>query len=191
MKDLICTIKKCALCAQDLPLEPKPIVTGQENSKIIIISQAPGIKAHRSGIAWNDKSGKRLRQWLHVSETDFYNSRNFAVLPMGFCYPGKAKTGDLPPQKICAPTWHSQMLNEFTHVELVLLIGAYAQKYYLKATAKQNLTETVGAYKTYLPKYFPMPHPSPTNRFWLSKNPWFETLVVPKLQKIVADILVN
>ena len=189
MQELLHTISQCSICKAHLPLGPRAVVTAHPESKIVIIGQAPGTKVHDSGIPWDDQSGKKLRQWLNVSDADFYNTKNFAIIPMGFCYPGKGKTGDLPPRKECAPEWHEQLLNKMPNVELVLLIGAYAQKYYLKDSFKKNLTETVGEYKTYLPNYFPMPHPSPTNRFWRSKNPWFEELVVLDLQKIVKSIL--
>ena len=189
METLLYNIRQCVICKAHLPLGPRPVVTAHTESKIVIIGQAPGTKVHDSGIPWDDQSGKKLRQWLNVSDADFYNTKNFAIIPMGFCYPGKGKTGDLPPRKECAPEWHEELLNKMPNVELVLLIGAYAQKYYLKDSFKKNLTETVGEYKTYLPNYFPMPHPSPTNRFWRSKNPWFEELVVLDLQKIVKSIL--
>ena len=189
MENLLHKISQCTICKAYLPLGPRPVVTGHSDAKIVIIGQAPGTKVHEYGIPWDDQSGKKLRQWLNVSDQDFYNTKNFAIVPMGFCYPGKAKTGDLPPRKECAPEWHNQLLSKMPKVELVLLIGAYAQKYYLKEKFKKNLTETVGEYKSYLPNYFPMPHPSPTNRFWRSKNPWFEDLVVADLQKIVKTII--
>ncbi|WP_296383504.1 uracil-DNA glycosylase family protein [Winogradskyella sp.] len=189
MDSLLHDISQCTICKAHLPLGPRPVATAHINSKIIIIGQAPGTKVHESGIPWDDQSGKKLRQWLNVTDEQFYNTENFAIIPMGFCYPGKGKTGDLPPRSECAPQWHEQLLDKMPNVELVILIGAYAQKYYLKDKAKRNLTETVGEYKTYLPKYFPIPHPSPTNRFWRSKNPWFEELVVSELQKSVNNIL--
>ncbi|WP_452225361.1 uracil-DNA glycosylase family protein [Lacinutrix chionoecetis] len=189
MKQLLHDIRQCEICKAFLSLGPRPVVTAHKASKIIIIGQAPGTKVHESGIPWNDQSGKKLRQWLNVSDEVFYNTKNFAIVPMGFCYPGKAKTGDLPPRPECAPQWHSVLLKHMPKVELIILVGAYAQKYYLKETAKRTLTETVGEYKSYLPTYFPIPHPSPTNRFWRSENPWFEELVVPDLQKKVNKIL--
>jgi len=189
MKDLLNNISQCSICKANLPLGPRPVVTAHKDSKIIIIGQAPGTKVHQSGIPWDDQSGKKLRQWLGVSDTEFHDTKNFAIIPMGFCYPGKGKTGDLPPRKECAPEWHDALLKKMPNVKLILLIGAYAQKYYLKETAKRTLTETVGEYKTYLPKYFPIPHPSPTNRFWRSKNPWFEKSIVPELQKKIKALL--
>ncbi|WP_370226951.1 uracil-DNA glycosylase family protein [Mesoflavibacter sp.] len=191
MKQLLKNISNCSVCANYLPLGPRPIVTAHPESRIVIIGQAPGTKVHQSGIPWNDKSGKKLRQWLNVSDSDFYDTKKFAIIPMGFCYPGKGKTGDLPPRSECAPEWHNALLSKMPNIQLVILVGAYAQKYYLKEKGKRTLTETVGEYKTYLPKYFPIPHPSPTNRFWRSKNPWFEKSIVPELQEIVKTILKN
>ena len=189
MKQLLEHISQCTICKAHLPLGPKPVVTANSKSKIVIIGQAPGIKVHQSGIPWDDQSGKRLREWLNVTNEQFYDTRNFAIIPMGFCYPGKGKSGDLPPRPECAPQWHQQLFDKMPNVELILLVGAYAQNYYLKDKAKRTLTETVGDYQSYLPRYFPIPHPSPTNRFWRSKNPWFEELVVPELRKKVAKVL--
>lgn len=187
MKKLLYDISKCNICKAQLPLGPRPVVTANPNTKIIIIGQAPGTKVHNSGIPWDDQSGKKLRQWLGVTPHQFYDTENFAIVPMGFCYPGKAKTGDLPPRPECAPQWHKQLLDKMPKVELIILVGAYAQKYYLKD--KKTLTERVGDYKSYLPKYFPIPHPSPTNRFWRSKNPWFEEFIVPELRKKIEELL--
>lgn len=187
MKELLKDINQCTICKEHLPLGPRPVVTAHPKSKIVIIGQAPGTKVHASGIPWDDQSGKKLREWLNVSDEQFYNTESFAIIPMGFCYPGKGKTGDLPPRKECAPQWHELLLAQMPKVELVILIGAYAQNYYLKD--KKTLTERVGDYKAYLPKYFPIPHPSPTNRFWRAKNPWFEELVVTELQEMIKRII--
>ncbi|WP_439152525.1 uracil-DNA glycosylase family protein [Winogradskyella sp.] len=187
MKNLLNEISNCTICKSHLPLGPNPIVSTHKNSKIILLSQAPGRIAHQKNKAWDDPSGRKLREWLGVDEDQFYNAENFAILPIGFCYPGKAKTGDLPPRPECAPQWHNQLLDKMESVELIILIGAYSQHYYLKD--KKSLTERVGNYKTYLPKYFPIPHPSPTNRFWRSKNPWFEELVVGELQEKIEELL--
>ncbi|WP_299318011.1 uracil-DNA glycosylase family protein [uncultured Maribacter sp.] len=189
MQELLAEIRGCEVCKAHLPLEPRPIVAGTNNSKIILVSQAPGRKAHVENKAWDDPSGKKLREWLGVNEEVFYNPDNFAVLPMGFCYPGKGKTGDLPPRKECAPLWHSQVWDQFKNVQLILLIGKYSQDQYLGKQAKKNLTENVLHYKEYLPKFFLLPHPSPVNHFWRGKNPWFEDEVVGELQKLVAKIL--
>jgi len=140
MQDLLKDIRQCEICSKHLLLGPRPIVTAHPDSKIIIIGQAPGTKVHKTGIPWDDLSGKQLRKWLNVSEEEFYNTKNFAIIPMGFCYPGKGKTGDLPPRPECAPQWHEQLLDKMPNVELVILIGMYAQKYYLQKTAKKTLT---------------------------------------------------
>ena len=185
MENLLHNISQCAICSKHLPLGPRPIASAHSEAKIVIIGQAPGIKVHNSGIPWDDASGRQLRKWLNVSDEDFYDETKFAIIPMGFCYPGKGKTGDLPPRLECAPEWHQQLFDLMPKIELVILIGMYAQKYYLKNKAKKTLTETVANYNNYLPTYFTLPHPSPRNRFWLTKNPWFEVEVIPELQKII------
>ena len=189
MQDLHHRIKNCTLCKAHLPLGPRPVVTAHANSKIVIIGQAPGTKVHASGIPWDDASGKQLRNWLGVSNEEFYNEQNFAIVPMGFCYPGRGKGGDMPPRPECAPQWHEQLWDLMPNVELVLLIGTYAQRYYLRKDAKKTLTETVDNFQQYLPRFFPLPHPSPRNRFWLTRNPWFETEVVPELRQKVRGLL--
>ena len=189
MQNLLKNIKHCTTCQDHLPLGPRPVVSAHENSKIVIVGQAPGTKVHASGIPWDDASGKQLRNWLNVTNEQFYNPENFAIIPMGFCYPGKGKTGDLPPRPECAPQWHKPLFDSMKQVELVLLIGMYAQKYYLKQQAKKTLTETVRNYKDYLPIYLPLPHPSPRNRFWLTKNPWFEVEILPELRMRVKTLI--
>jgi len=189
MKSLLSEIKQCTVCANHLDLGPRPVVSGHIDSKIVIIGQAPGTKVHASGIPWDDASGKQLRKWLGVSDKDFYDAQKFAIVPMGFCYPGKGKGGDLPPRPECAPLWHESLLKKMPNVELIILIGMYAQNYYLKKAAKKTLTETVRNYKEYLPNYFVLPHPSPRNRFWHTKNPWFDKEVLPEFQETVHNIL--
>ncbi len=190
MQNLLEYIKQCTICKTHLPLGPRPVVSAHPDTRIVIISQAPGIKVHLSGLPWNDASGKQLRTWLNVSDEDFYDEKKFAIIPMGFCYPGKGKTGDLPPRTECAPQWHDLLLQNLPNVELVILIGMYAQKYYLKKNAKKTLTETVRNFQEYLPKYLPLPHPSPRNRVWLAKNPWFEAKVLPELRNFVRPLII-
>lgn len=190
MKKLLKEIRACEVCKEHLPLGPRPIVAAHADAKIIIIGQAPGTKVHETGVPWDDPSGRQLRKWLGVTDETFYDEKKIALVPMGFCYPGKGKGGDLPPRIECAPLWHHQLWDCMPNLELIILIGTYAQKYYLKGEMEKNLTVTVKAYQRYLPKYFPLPHPSPRNRFWLTKNPWFEKMVVRTLQKKVKDILV-
>jgi uracil-DNA glycosylase len=189
VKKLLYNISQCTICKAHLPLGPRPIVSAHSKSKIIIIGQAPGTSVHKTGIPWDDPSGRQLRKWLNVTEDVFYDETKIALMPMGFCYPGKGKSGDLPPRPECAPQWHQKLLDKMPHLELIILIGMYSQKYYLKEKAKRTLTETVANYKTYLPTYFPLPHPSPRNRFWLTKNPWFEKEVIPKLQEKVKMLI--
>ncbi len=191
MKELLVEIRDCTVCKPYLPLGPRPIVVAHPDARIIIIGQAPGTKVHQTGIPWDDPSGRQLRKWLGVTDPVFYDAAKIALVPMGFCYPGKGKGGDLPPRSECAPLWHGPLWKEMPNLELIILIGAYAQNYYLKGEMEKNLTETVQAYRKYLPKFFPLPHPSPRNRFWLSKNPWFEEEVVTELRNLVKNTLAS
>lgn len=166
-----------------------PIYTAGPRAKIAIVGQAPGSKAQSSLIPWNDLSGQTLRRWLNVSDEQFYNPDLFALIPMDFYYPGKAAHGDLPPRKDFAATWHPRLLERMPDIQLIIVIGAYAQKYYLGSSAKRNLTKTVFSYQEYLPKFFPLVHPSPLNFRWHTQNPWFELDVVPKLGQYIHSIL--
>ncbi|MEM9141930.1 MAG: uracil-DNA glycosylase family protein [Bacteroidota bacterium] len=188
MKKLLSEIGQCEVCKIHLPLGPRPIVSVHPESKIAIIGQAPGSKVHETGVPWDDPSGKQLRKWLGVTDSEFYDATLFALMPMGFCYPGKGTGGDLPPRPECAPQWHGLLWEQMPQVQLIILIGQYAQRHYLGDTKERNLTETVRAYKNYLPKYVVLPHPSPRNRFWLSKNPWFKNEVIPELKARVERI---
>lgn len=189
MKGLLKEIWSCSVCAENLPLGPRPIVAAHEQSKIAIVGQAPGSKVHKTGVPWDDPSGRQLRKWLGVTDEDFYNEELFALIPMGFCYPGKGKSGDLPPRPECAPMWHEELFKQMPNLKLIVLIGQYAQHYYLGDKMDKNLTETVRNYKNHLPSYFVLPHPSPRNRFWLTKNPWFEVEVLPRLKQLVSTAL--
>ncbi len=183
MQKLLQEIKACTVCEEHLPLGPRPVVSASPNSKIVIIGQAPGTAVHESGVPWDDPSGKRLREWMNISDEDFYDPKKVALIPMGFCYPGKGKTGDLPPRPECAPLWHEPLLSQMPEIELTLLFGTYAQSYYLPDNTYKTLTETVKNHKEFLPKFLPMPHPSPRNNIWLKKNSWFSDEVIPFLQK--------
>lgn len=166
-----------------------PLFVASPRSKIVIVGQAPGIRAQTSNMAWNDASGLRLMKWLGVSEDQFRDPNLFAHIPMDFYYPGKGKSGDLPPRKTFAPLWHGRFKEHMPEVELTILIGKYAQKYYLKNNVYRNLTETVRSYEEYLPDYFPLVHPSPLNFRWFAKNEWFESGLIPNLRKTVIEIL--
>ncbi len=189
MDRLIQEIQRCTVCADQLNHDPRPVLAANAKSKIIIIGQAPGRIVHDSGVPWKDKSGDNLRSWMNIDKTTFYNTKEIAIVPMGFCYPGKGKSGDLPPREECAPLWHNALLEKMNQVQLVLLIGQYAQKYYLKEKAKRTLTETVKNYKSYLPAYFVLPHPSPRNNIWQAKNKWFGEEVIPHLQSRIKETL--
>ena len=189
MKRLLSEIRDCRVCEKHLEFGVNPIIAASQKSRIVVIGQAPGRIVHDTNTPWNDKSGDNLRNWLGIDKGMFNNAEFIALMPMGFCYPGKNKTGDLPPRPECAPLWHHLLLASMSQVELILLIGQYAQNYYLSEKTKKTLTETVRNYKTYLPKFFPLPHPSPRNNIWQAKNDWFGKKVLPDLKKQVQHIL--
>lgn len=187
MNTLLTEVRACTVCIKHLPLPPKPILQASAHSKLLIIGQAPGIKAHEQGIVFKDASGKRLREWLGIDEDTFYDAEKVAIMPMGFCYPGKGKSGDLPPRPECAPLWHHQLLAQMKQVQLTLYIGQYAQKYYLKDNYS-TLTERVKNWRSMPNNQLVLPHPSPRNRPWLAKNLWFEQELIPDLQKRVQAL---
>lgn len=185
--DLLKDVRACQHCVGDLPLGPNPVVSVSSQATLLIVGQAPGTKVHQSGIPWNDPSGDRLRQWLDVDREQFYHDPRISIMPMGFCYPGKGSSGDLPPRPECAPLWHRSLLTHMPRLALVLLIGQYAQRYYLDRD-RLTLAQRVKSH----PKndyFLPLPHPSPRNRRWLSQNPWFDSEVVPVLQGRVRELL--
>lgn len=186
---LVTEIRDCRVCSKVLPHSPNPIISFSSHSQILIIGQAPGIKVHNSGIPWDDASGDRLRKWLGVEKNNFYNTQLFGIVPMGFCYPGKGRSGDLPPRSECAATWMDKVLKATKNVKLTILVGSYAQKYHLGELRKENLTATVRNWQEYLPKYFTLPHPSPRNNIWLSQNTWFESETLPALKSIIEGII--
>lgn len=165
-----------------------PLFSAPKTARINIVGQAPGLKAEQTRLYWNDKSGDRLRDWLGVGYDYFYNSGMFAVLPMDFYYPGKGKSGDLPPRQGFAEKWHPMILEHLPNIQLTILIGQYAQKYYLPEN-KDNVTETVKNYRQFLPHFMPLVHPSTRNQLWITKNPWFEEQVIPELQILVKQII--
>lgn len=189
MNTLLDEIRSCTICEEYLPAGPRPIVAGNSKSKILIIGQAPGRRVHESGVPWDDPSGDQLRKWLNMDKDTFYNQDLVALMPMGFCYPGSGKSGDLPPRPECAQHWHQKMIDGLANVKLNLLVGQYAQKYYLGKRFKTNLTETVKSFKEFESEYLPLPHPSPRNRIWMKRNEWFEEEVIPYLKNKLSEVL--
>ncbi len=187
MKELLKQIAKCNICKW-LPLGPRPIISVSKTSKILIIGQAPGIRVHTSWIPWDDPSWERLREWLNMNSNTFYDNSKVGIMPMWLCYPWTGKTWDLPPRKECAPLWHNEVIKHMPELEMIILIGQYAQKHYLWKDMQKNLTQTVKNYSNYLPKYFVLPHPSPRNNIWMKKNEWFEIEVLPELKKIIKKM---
>jgi len=183
-------VRACRLCAADLPLGPRPVLHVAPEARLLVLSQAPGTKVHETGMTFNDRSGDRLREWLGITREEFYGNRRLGIMAMGFCYPGRDRNGgDKPPMKICAPTWHPRLRPLLPKVELSLLVGQYAHDYYLGPRRKKTLTDTVRAWREYMPEFLPLPHPSWRNTFWLKQNPWFEREVLPELQRQVKRLL--
>ncbi|MBU3005145.1 uracil-DNA glycosylase family protein [Paraglaciecola arctica] len=176
--NIIAKIHDCTQCAHSLPFAPKPILQYSATAKIVLIGQAPGLKAHETNTPWKDASGDRLRKWLDMPEQQFYDKHCLSIVPMGFCYPGKGKSGDLPPRKECAPKWHPYLVDPDSN-KIILLVGKYAQDYYLKD--KKTLTERIRNWRDYQLKFLPLPHPSPRNNIWLKNNKWFEEEVMPQM----------
>ncbi len=188
LSEILAEIKNCKICEPELDLGANPVIQVSESAKVLIIGQAPGTRVHKTSVPWNDPSGDRLRDWLQLEKSQFYDPAKIAIMPMGLCYPGKGKSGDLPPRKECAPKWHASVMAHLPNIELTLLIGMYAQNYYLKDKPK-TLTETVRKWQQWTPDYLPLPHPSPRNTLWLRKNSWFEEEVVPYAAKEVRRLL--
>ena len=187
LNKLLSEVRACRLCAGHIP-EPRPVLVADSRASILVVGQAPGTRVHASGIPWNDASGKRLRQWLGVSDEEFYDASLFAIVPMGFCYPGKGKSGDLPPRPECAPQWHDSVLALLPNIKCTLLIGQYAHAHYC-ADSHKTLADRVNAWRGLVPSTYVMPHPSPRNTLWLKRNPVFEEKTVPHLRRTIRSIL--
>ena len=187
-ESLLTEVRACTICASHLPHGVRPVVQLHPAARLLIAGQAPGRKVHASGIPFDDVSGDRLRDWLGVTREEFYNPELVAFLPMGFCYPGTGKSGDLPPRPECAPAWRAQLLDCLENLQLTLVIGQYAHAYHLDA-ANSTLTQNVQAWRNYAPDVVPLPHPSPRNNLWLRRNTWFETELLPSLRQRVAEVL--
>jgi uracil-DNA glycosylase family 4 len=189
LQKLLKKIENCCVCAHALPFKPNPVVRASTSARLLIIGQAPGTKVQQTGIPWNDRSGDRLRSWLNLEKEQFYNRDLIAITPMGFCYPGVDKNGgDKPPRSECAPLWHADLRNLMPNIQLTLLVGAHAQKYYLGEKRKATMGETVRAWKEYLPHFIPLPHPSWRNTAWLHRNPWFDSELIPELRHYVSAV---
>jgi uracil-DNA glycosylase len=186
---LVHAAEACKYCAPHLPLGPRPVLRAGSNARILIVGQAPGTRVHESGIPWNDASGKRLREWMQLTPDEFYDTSKIAIVPMGFCFPGTGKSGDLPPRPECAPLWHARLLALMPHIELTLLVGSYAQAYYLGSARLTTMSETVKNFEAYAPAFLPLAHPSPRNQIWLKKNPWYAERVIPYLKRRVHQLL--
>jgi uracil-DNA glycosylase len=190
LKRILRDVRACRICEAELPLGPRPVVQLASTARLLIVGQAPGSKVHQTGIAWNDASGDRLRDWIELDRSVFYNEGKVAILPMGFCYPGAGENGgDKPPRPECAPLWHERLLNHLPGHQLTLLVGQYAQRHYLGSGRKGSMTETVKAFSEYGPRFFPLPHPSWRSLIWMRKHPWFEQAVIPELRKAVRKLI--
>lgn len=189
LEKLLQEVRGCRACEAYLPLGPRPILQISGSARILIVGQAPGVAVHRTGIPWNDPSGKTLRAWMGVDDAVFYDARRIAIIPMGYCYPGRGKSGDLPPRRECAELWLDKLLEYLRDIELTLLIGQYAQRHFLASRRKASLTETVRSWQDYGPDLLPLPHPSPRNRGWLKRNPWFESELLPTMRIRIAEAL--
>ena len=187
---LIAEVRACRVCEAHLPLGPRPILSAEAGARLMIIGQAPGTRVHESGVPWDDASGDRLRDWLAIERDVFYDAGRVAIVPMGFCYPGRDKNGgDAPPRPECAPLWHARLRAELPNIALTLLVGRYAQVQYLGRAAGKSVVETVRAWRDHMPAYLPLPHPSWRTRSWAKKNPWFETDVIPALRAELRRLL--
>ena len=190
LASLLTEVRACRLCAEHLPLGPRPIVQVDSSARILIASQAPSRRVHQTGVPFNDPSGDRLREWLGISRQTFYDPKQVAIVSMGFCYPGTGKSGDLPPRPECAPAWREQLLAHLENLKMTLVIGQYAQAYHFPHQYN-SLTELVQNWRTYWPQTVPLPHPSPRNNIWLERNPWFAEELLPILQARVAEVLAD
>ena len=190
LEQAMAAARACTVCAGHLPLGPRPVFRASRTARLLIVGQAPGTKVHETGIPWNDRSGDRLRDWLGLDREVFYDESRIAILPAGFCYPGRyQRGGDRPPRPECAPMWHGRLTAHMPDIELTLLAGQYAQAHYLGGRRCHSLTATVAAWRDYLPEYIPLPHPSWRNTAWLRKNPWFEAELLPVLRDAIGNCL--
>lgn len=186
---LLATVRACRACEAHLPLGPRPVLQAHETARILVVGQAPGRRVHETGIPWNDASGERLRAWMGVDRSTFYDATQVAIIPIGYCYPGRGPRGDLPPRPECARTWLDHLLARLPRIELTLLIGLHAQRRFLGTRRRPTLAQTVAHWKHYAPRWLPLPHPSPRNQPWLARHPWFEHDLLPMLRTRVGHVI--
>ena len=191
LTSLLKAVRACTACAAHLPHGPRPIVQAGASARLLIVGQAPGTRVHASGIPWDDASGERLRDWMGIDKTTFYDPDQVAIIPMGYCYPGKGLSGDLPPRRECAELWLDRLLASLPSIELTLLIGQYAQRHFLGRAAAGGVGQTVASHAQFAPAVIPLPHPSPRNVAWFLRNPWFEAELLPNLRRQVSKVLAN
>ncbi len=189
MESLLAAVRNCRACAAHLPLGPRPVLQAAETSRILIVGQAPGMRVHTTGIPWDDASGERLRGWMGVGKDIFYDESRIAIIPMGYCYPGRGSSGDLPPRRECAELWLTQLLAKLPQIEMTLLIGQHAQRHFVGSRRKSSLAETTKAWREYAPQYIALPHPSPRNAPWLQRNSGFEQELLPELRMRLGALL--
>ena len=191
LDELLGKIRDCRACEGQIPLGPRPVLRASATARLLIVGQAPGTRVHATGIPWNDPSGDRLRNWLGLDRDVFYDESRVAIVPMGFCYPGKGVSGDLPPRTECAAFWRAPLLAQLKRVQTTLLVGSYAQAWHLGEERENSLQKTVQVWRRWFPRFVPMPHPSPRNTLWLKRNPWFEAEVLPVVKQRVAEVLIQ
>ena len=185
---LLAAVRGCRVCERHLPLGSRPVLRAGSTARILIVGQAPGARVHASGIPWDDPSGERLRSWMGIAKGTFYDESLIAIIPMGYCYPGRGKGGDLPPRSECAQLWLNLLLAKLPRIELTLLVGLHAQRHFLGSRRKPTLSETTRQWRQYVPQYLPLPHPSPRNTPWFKRNSWFERDLLPALRARVRSI---
>ena len=189
MDSLLAAVRSCRACESHLPHGPRPVLRAAETSRILIVGQAPGMRVHTTGIPWDDASGERLRGWMGVGKDIFYDESRIAIIPMGYCYPGRGSSGDLPPRRECAELWLAQLLAKLPQLEMTLLIGQHAQRHFLGNRRKSSLAETTKAWREFAPQYIPLPHPSPRNTPWFQRNSGFEQPLLAELRMRIGVLL--
>lgn len=186
---LLSAVRGCRVCDAQLPLGARPVLQAKETARILVVGQAPGRRVHETGVPWDDASGERLRAWMGIDRRTFYDASQIAIIPIGYCYPGRGVGGDLPPRRECAELWLSHLLSRLPRIESTLLIGAHAQRHFLGVRRKSTLAETTRAWREYLPRFVPLPHPSPRNQPWFKRHPWFDAQLLPGLRARVQALL--